>query len=412
MKAFEKENSGTRPEKASDLGPKYTDISKEQSAEEPNQNILNLQQVRERLGIQQNRSEGYKISKNHFGFERDRLARQLREARNNGSPEEKTATLKEIQDLYESLPGRTVEEISKDTGSFFVHTLLSEELGNRHNENSNVTWETTSEDDLDILLALQPSISASSVVPGKESKLWSAGIRHEAEGGLILGQGYIGQAHKNDMLTKPLGIKERQSLAKEGLGSKDDLIKVVRREESAESGSQESYNEIVVNEPHAVAYFQRGVQDKKGTIWILDSNSVNATDHVNGINPGTKFRRFLGKKYNQEYTASKQYLDMRVNAYRDKLKAAEERGLPTYVMTQDKRLFKILDVTDDGALKIDEELTPNTVGNLSGLSAEQRKKIGDRLIQEGKQLFNKEEDMLEAQEIIRSLDTTPMKLAA
>lgn len=103
---------------------------------------------------------------------------------------------------------------------------------------------------------------------------------------------------------------------------------------------------------------------------------------------------------------------MRVNAYRDKLKAAEERGLPTYVMTQDKRLFKILDVTDDGALKIDEELTPNTVGNLSGLSAEQRKKIGDRLIQEGKQLFNKEEDMLEAQEIIRSLDTTPMKLAA
>ena len=79
---------------------------------------------------------------------------------------------------------KTVEQTILRNKAFIVHTfLLTEEL--RHNENSNVSSKATLEDDINILLSLEPSISSSSVIPGVKQGLWSERI------GVVIGGGDI-----------------------------------------------------------------------------------------------------------------------------------------------------------------------------------------------------------------------------
>lgn len=370
------------------------------AAEHSAQDLLKIAEIEEKLGVRGDIAKGYEISKQHFGFERNRLAKKLREARKDKLPELQAAIQKEIQDLYEGLSVRSVEQIAKDTGALFVHTLLDEEGGNRHGGFTNVSKETTEEDDLDILLSLQPSISASSIIPGRKGKLW--GVGQDAEGGVVIGDGYIGQADSHDLATKPTGLKQRGSVIQEGLGTKENLLAVVRREGEDEA---DHYNEIAINEPHAVAYFQRGFLDESGTVWIHDSDTESMRSNVRILNPLRNYRKYFDKNYREQHLFNRGLLVKRINAYREKFKIAEERGLPGYVMTQDQRLYKIHKVNDNGTLQIGEELTPVTASHLGGLSDEQRKRIGDRLLGSGKQLFRGENELREAGQIVQNLGT-------
>lgn len=120
---------------------------------------------------------------------------------------------------------RTVEQTMLRNNAFLVHTI-NENPSLRHNENSNVSAGASFEDDLDILLSLEPSLSASSVSPGideegRVSGLWSH------SGGVLISGGRISAASVQDVGTLSQGIKSRYAFS-EGDKSASDIDAVVQ----------------------------------------------------------------------------------------------------------------------------------------------------------------------------------------
>lgn len=371
-----------------------------------------LLSVKERLGIlppetppsrSHQQQEGYKISKTHFKFERDRLAAGLRKARKEDDTKSEAYYRENLARLYEELPGRTVEEVSKQTGALFVHTLIDEESAYSQKE----ITDPRNANGLDILLAFQPSVSASTILPGRIDKyggtsgLWG----QEHQNGVVLGSGQVGQAGRNDFMTRSFGLKER--------GSISPVLRVQTNEElhqvAWKTGEDDisTYNELVVNEPRAIGYFKRGVRDSKGTIWLQDSHSIDEPIYTqlreiktSSINP----RRFFDGAFKEKYASSLQTFRERVKAYREKLNTARDRGLTGYVMTPDKRLFEVKNVNDNGSIEVGQELTVEIATQKIGVSSEKRREIGEELLKNGNQLFRREEDRQEAERVIRDLE--------
>ncbi|MDP3957301.1 MAG: hypothetical protein Q8Q10_02260 [bacterium] len=349
--------------------------------------------------------EGRQISKAHFQFERDRLAQSLREARKKEQPERQGGLQQEVSRLYNELPKRTIEEVSKHTGAIFVHTIIDEDSAYRQKK------DTTGEENLDTLLALQPSISASTIIPGHVDQkgdtygMWG----QEHQDGVVLGRGQIGQASSQDFVTRPFGIKERGSVSDwKRIGAMEELLQIAGNKEDVGS-----YNELVINNPEIIGYFKRGLKDEKGMIWIQDPATL--TEPINNhlkrlrlasINP----MRFLSKEYRQKYLSELQEFDKRIKAYREKIEVVRARGLTVYIMTPDRRLFEIQKVNNNGTVDIGEELTPEIAIEKQGISIEERKKIGERIVRNGKRLFHSLKDQQEAEEIIKGLSATVLKI--
>jgi hypothetical protein len=248
---------------------------------------------------------------------------------------------------------QTVKESILRNNCFFVHTI-KENSSMRHNVNSNVSKEATFEDDLDILVSLEPSISASIVVSGadeegKVSGLWSH------SGGVIIGEGQIAEANFEDAQTISMGVKERRSPKNENSDSKiltqriDDAARkrttklhdllfrdMAGRERRFSPGewdrgnySDQEYNEYVVNNPKIFGYYLPAEQGPDGKFYTSledkESRKNVINRHVENIMKGKN----ISTKNLEENLSD---INGRFNEYIDRVKLIKERNIPLYIL--------------------------------------------------------------------------------
>jgi hypothetical protein len=245
---------------------------------------------------------------------------------------------------------KNVEQTIVRNNSFIVHTLTThQEL--RHNELSNVTGRAKLEDDIDLLLSLEPSISTSSITPGLKTKLFQEEF---GKIGMIIGGGDIVGATQSDAGSKSMGIKDRRIIGQDGV-STDEIDKTITEREAGDT-----YNEIVVNNPKVFGIFKSVDIDESGKM----------------MGSPREFERYVN--------------------------IATKKGVPPYIMTPDRRIYEFVSIDDDGIVTIGNEITPEQVatGN-AGLPNEKRKKIGNEILR--KHLFKDIHDHHEAKSIVSSL---------
>lgn len=288
---------------------------------------------------------------------------------------------------------QTVEQSIVRNNVFFVHTI-NEDPRLRHNAFSNVSESTTFEDDLDIFLSLEPSVSASSVTPGtneegKVSGLWSD------TGGFLIGRGKISGASQKDMDTQSHSIKYRHAVNEnERVTSHEQIDSATQRERyiSPETEWKQTggYNEFVIDNPEAIGYFKKCFVDENGWFWTSE------TERNQYIESKT---RDVDDVWGQE---NARMLANNVAKSLDKLKIMRERGLPFYIMTPDRHFFEVLRIEENGQILVGEELTPEKAARANaGLPPEERKKLGKQVLE--KNVFRHHKTMNEARQIIEEL---------
>lgn len=255
---------------------------------------------------------------------------------------------------FESMQ-KSVEQTIIRNNAFIVHTfLLDERL--RHNENSNIAQRATLEDDIDILLSLEPSISTSSVIPGSKQGLWGGRI------GIVLGGGDIRGIAQTDNGTVTGGIKMRHG----------DISNSKEIDKKVSDKGERGYNELVVNNPEVFGFFQNVQIDKSGNMIGFEKTS-SAQDN---------------KSYKEHFL---KYIDLAI-----------KKGMPPLIMTPDRRLFEFSSISNEGVVFVGAEITPEQVAKgKAGLPNEKRTEIGEQII--NKNLFKKIDDQKEAKEIIAEL---------
>ena len=274
---------------------------------------------------------------------------------------------------------RSVEQISLRNNAFIVHTIAESGDAQHHNENSNVSGKATYGDDMDIMLALEPSVSASSVTPGKKAQLWTGD-------GFILGGGQISEAGGSDQGTIAHGIKKRGNKT----SSLEEIDEVVGRNkgwhrETYEKSGTFGMNELVVNNSQVFGFFQQAEKDLDGRYWMFSTETKKDSDMAKRM-----------RKYGS--TA----FDNNMQNYRHRFATAQEHGIPLYIMTPEREVYEYHRVNDDGTVEIGKQLTPEEVAKgRAGLTTEKRKNIGEKILE--KKIFRKEAIQKEAEEIIKSL---------
>jgi hypothetical protein len=286
---------------------------------------------------------------------------------------------------------KTVEQTMLRNNVFFVHTI-NEDPRLRHNANSNISAEATFEDDIDILLSLEPSLSASTLKSGvdeegKVSGLWSQ------SGGVLLSGGKISAAHEQDIGTLSQGIKSRYAFSDANKSAEkiDSVVNAPRRANPEDIGG---YNELVVDNPEISGYFKPGAVDENGAFW---AGSMQTRESL------TK----LHELYNQDPNSS-EYADESgrfakyVSRYKERFDLIKEKGLPFYVMTPDRKFFEVQSVNENGSLQVGAELTPEAAAQArAGLTAEKRKEVGKKLLE--REVFRTQKTKEEAASIVENL---------
>ena len=245
---------------------------------------------------------------------------------------------------------KSVEQALVRNNAFLVHTLTTHEKL-RHNKNSNITGRATLEDDIDLLLSLEPSISTSSITPGVKTSLFQEEFGNI---GVILGGGDIEGAAHADAGSISTGIKRRRIIG-------ENSVSVEKIDETiGQRKDGDGYNEIVVNNPKVFGIFKSVKVDESGRM----TGSPKA------------FEQYVG--------------------------TSTQKGMPPYVMTPDRRLFEFVSIDDDGIVTVGAEITPEQVATgKAGLPSDKRKEIGDEILQ--KNLFRNVNAQQEAKEIVASL---------
>ncbi|HRZ95560.1 MAG TPA: hypothetical protein P5262_03285 [Candidatus Moranbacteria bacterium] len=288
---------------------------------------------------------------------------------------------------------KTVEQTVLRNNVFFVHTI--NEGRSKHNSNSNVSQEATFEDDLDILLSLEPSLAASSINPGRDEEGKISGLWTQS-GGVIIGGGQISEAHFFDGGSLSKGIKKRQSP-----GYAEEKLPIEKIDEVAKErgGGEDSYNEFVIDNAEIYGYFQPAAQDKNGIFWAYNLGMKEAWEKVSEARNRPEFD-FVDHSVEDRNTLK--YFEEKIGKYKNRLNLIESKGIPNYVITEDRRLFECFGINDNGSLQIGKELTPTEAATgRAGLSTEKRKDIGEKLLR--KSIFREKSSQEEAEEIIKSL---------
>lgn len=316
---------------------------------------------------------------------------------------------------------KRIEQTALRNGIFFVHTIQERERL-RHNELSNVAGHSTYEDDADILLALEPTISASSVFPGRSEEGKISGLWSET-GGFLIGGGDIRYGARTDLDSRSVGIKDRAIAGGYEYQSVSDIDRVAQKRGDSEmeirrdTGEQElgtTYNEFIVDNPEVLGYFQPvGVDERAHSIdrkyWAGDIDTKFEADELSRIRK--KLDRLLKDpslmdEYTREtpelYQKKLSEFKNKINRYKERFTQMESRGTPLYVMTPHREVYECIGVNDDGTVKIGKELTPEEVAHgQAGLSSEKRIALGDKVLQ--RNLFKDEKSQAEAEKIVNEL---------
>lgn len=291
------------------------------------------------------------------------------------------------QDLspeQQELLKQTVEQTILRNYVFIVHTI-NEDDELRHNDNSNVSSKATFEDDLDILLSLEPSISASTVAPGADENGMVSGLWSHT-GGVIVGSGQIKEAHYCDVGTVSHGIKSRKSHRRNYKVSTDEIDEyaVTRRsalKEKVSTGEKKvglgGYNEYVIDNPKIFGYYLHAEQDSDGEFWPYNL----------GI-----------KKQEKSDCEERKMFQNNISRYHSRANTIENKGIPVYIMTPDRKIYEYKGM-NNGRINVGSELKPEDVANgKSGKSIEERKVIGRDLLK--KEIFKDDKTKKEANEIL------------
>jgi hypothetical protein len=287
---------------------------------------------------------------------------------------------------------RTVEQTMLRNGAFFVHTIDEDER-TRHNDNSNVSKETQFEDDLNILLSLEPSVSASSLLPGVDNDGYVSGIWTGA-GGVIVSGGRISEAEHQDLGTVSRGIKNRSTYNTRAEKTSTEIDAVIHAPRRSRLGDYSGgYNEFVINDPEVSGYFKQGAIDETGTAWAygLETRQELATLHKLYETPMRK----------EEYGDALRTFNRNLSRYKERFDLIRAKGLPFYVLTPDRKFYEVLQVNDNGTLSLGPELTPEAAATgKAGLPSEERKRLGAELLQ--KRIFKHDKAHQEAEELLRA----------
>ena len=298
------------------------------------------------------------------------------------------------EDRIEATEGieRSVEETALRNNVFFVHTI-NEHPVLRHNENSNVSKEATFEDDLDILLALEPSISASSVSSGVDEDGMVSGLWSKS-GGVLIGRGHISAASIRDMGTVSQGIQNRKVFGEMGGKSTEEIDLVIQNANRVHPNEIGGYNEIVINNPEVSGYFSPGEMDTEGRFWAYGIEIRKNLERLHEL--------YQKNPNGYEYRDELELFQRNINKYQNRFNQVKERDLPFYVMTPDRRFFEVVTVNENGSLAVGAELTPEQAAKgQASLKLEKRKEIGRRLIAKG--VFRDQDTQQEASDIIENL---------
>ena len=252
---------------------------------------------------------------------------------------------------------KTVEQTILRNNAFIVHTFLTNE-NLRHNDLSSISKRATLEDDMDILLSLEPSVSTSSVVPGSKQGLWGERI------GVVLGGGDIMGARQTDDSTGVGGIKYRG-------GTRNSSEEI---DEKVSDKSERGYNELVVNNPKVFGFFQRAEREASGKMRGFTVYRGETTLDI--------------RKRKEEFMY---YMDI-----------ASAKGMPLLVMTPDRKVFEFISIDDEGIVTAGAEISPEQVAlGKAGLIEEKREELGKSVIL--KNLFKYIDHQKEAKEIVFGL---------
>ncbi|MDP2837686.1 MAG: hypothetical protein Q8O53_00205 [Candidatus Moranbacteria bacterium] len=285
---------------------------------------------------------------------------------------------------------RSVEQVIRRNNVFIVHTFAESDV-QHHNSNSNVSEKATYGDDMDIMLAFEPSVSASSITPGKKSRLWSPS-------GFILAGGQIGEVGGSDIGSGANGIKSRGG-ANSSIEQIDDFIGRRGKKDDDIYKQHGSYgmNEAVVNNPEVFGFFQQAERDEDGRYWAYSLNTKKQAEDAKE-NP----REWKAGIRKWEPSPYAQVFQNNVKNYGRRFATAQERGIPLYIMTPDREVYECLGVNDDGTVEVGKPLTPEEVAKgRAGLSIEKRVEIGEKLLEKG--IFRGEENQIEARQVIEDL---------
>ena len=144
-----------------------------------------------------------------------------------------------------------VENISSKYDIYVIHALHPAFVPG---SNSRLYVNTRWEQKLDIVLALQPDVSVSTIKVGDGAyNMW-------ARVGLILGEGHVSQAYSYDAATVAQGLTRAPVSSHHGGGLLEDRI-----ETSITGRHSGGYNELVVEDPTPVAFYY-SLDDTPGVI--------------------------------------------------------------------------------------------------------------------------------------------------
>ncbi|MFA7319506.1 MAG: hypothetical protein WC022_02820 [Parcubacteria group bacterium] len=326
------------------------------------------------------------------------------------------------REKFESIQ-RSVEQTALRSGVFFVHTIQENERF-RHNELSNVSSNTTYKDDASILLALEPTISASSVFSGRSEDGKVSGLWSDASG-FLLGGGDIRYASRNDLDSKSEGIKKRiVTNTREEKQSIEDIDTAVSKRGEMEAVYVEHngvkvqemgtvYNEFIIDNPKVFGYYQSvGVVEDKlfadGKHWVGDESTKYKYQELSRMK-GDLDRIKSDPDYYPITPVSQESYDEKLSDFQKKITEYKKRfeemfsmGNPLYVMDPDRNVYEYLGVNDDGTVNIGRQLTPEDVATgKAGLPVEKRKELGNNILK--KAVFKEGKTAKEAEEIIENL---------
>lgn len=258
---------------------------------------------------------------------------------------------------------RSLEKVIERNNVFIFHVIAEGEgemLGNESGfEDMNY------EDDIDIILTLEPSISAySSALKGRES--WSG------SSGFLLGGGQIEETEFSDS-----GGEVSNEDGSEIVG---DSRLTIEKIDEIMSGKNAVINEFVINNPEIYGFFQNAEKDESGKFWAYDLEI---------------------KKYSELAEKEPEYLDKvsgsyrsimlkKISDFRGRFEVAREKNLPLFIMNADRSFHEFIDVKENGLIEVGNQLKPEEiVQGRSGLPAEKRIEIGKKMLE--RRIFKKQE---------------------
>lgn len=289
-----------------------------------------------------------------------------------------------------------VGQVTERTGALFVHMMTSRGRDWRKQQwdiNNKVIGGTSFEDELDIVLSLEPSIAASSVLPGTDedgrvSRVWPGDY------GLLIADGRISAASNSDIASVATRIKERTPNPRRF----DSHLQTAEEVDTIATNRADTHTDYIVNNPKIAGCFTQVTQDEEGLLWI--QNGGNTAKNV----------QLTIEQYdlqNDPLALQKTIDSMEqklIAPFRLQMALASKRGLPFYVMAPDRQFYEVQAIRPNGSLEVGPSLTAEQIRTgIAGLPPERRKEIGAQLLE--KNIFTDMEKQTEAQRIIARLNT-------